>query len=452
MTSERSPLISNTQKLGDDPYARFSSRQKGFILAQISWCGLLPFFVSGTFVPSIPQIAKDIDADPATVGVAVGVSIAAASIGGFCGASYTGLFGRRKIFLATLPFVIVGSIGVALAKNAAQLLFWRFIQSMGASPGRVLGSVVIGDVYKVEERGMAYGIFIAVSLLGCAIAPPLDGTIAYYFSWRVTQCLIGFMGLIAFIFMNLFFPETGNTTQSSKESKYLISRLFRSLWLLRSPVLFLSAFSSATALLTDYALLVPFSYTIAARYNITDEALIGACFIPIGVGNIVAAPLIGRLSDKIITRNRKKLGRWYPEDRLRLALIGSLTLVPLSVVISGLVTTYIEGRIGLLLNLLCLFINGFGVTMSMSPAAAYNVDVMDSSQSADSVAATWALRSFVVSIAISWIIPSVNKLGVAITNIGIGIIAWLGAAMYYILIRYGDELRALVDVGYAEAS
>ena len=34
---------------------------------------------------------------------------------------------------------------------------------MGASPGSVLGAGVIGDIYKLEERGRAMGFFLAVS-------------------------------------------------------------------------------------------------------------------------------------------------------------------------------------------------------------------------------------------------------------------------------------------------
>ncbi|KAF9009705.1 major facilitator superfamily domain-containing protein [Cyathus striatus] len=458
MTSERSPLLSSAEipeeiPEEDDPYARFSPSQKSFILAQLSWCGLLPFFVSGTFVPSIPQIAEDVSADPATVGIAVGISIAATALGGFCAASYTSIYGRRQIFLATLPVVVLGSFGVALSQNAVQLLFWRFIQSLASSSGRVIGPVVIGDIYKVEERGLAYGVFLSVSLLGCAVAPPLDGIIAYYSSWRITQCLIGILELIAFISMAIFLPETKwnakKNNDTSSASKYLIVRLWQGVWLLRSPVLSLTAFASATALLTDYALLVPFAYTIATKYNITNESIIGACFIPIGLGNILAAPLTGRLSDKIILRNRQIRKMWYPEDRLYIALIGSLLPVPLSIVISGFITTYVDGWMGLALNLICFLVNGIGVSMSTAPATAYSVDVIQS-RSADSVAATWGLRSLAVSLAISWVIPSINKFGVLATNVGIGVGAWVGAGIYYLVIQYGDELRACVDVGYSE--
>lgn len=55
-------------------------------------------------------------------------------------------------------------------------------------------------------------------------------------------------------------------------------------------------------------------------------------------------------------------GIWYPEDRLRVTLIGASTLVPLSVLIYGFVPQIVEDkRIGLVLDLACLFMNGLGV-------------------------------------------------------------------------------------------
>ena len=37
------------------------------------------------------------------------------------------------------------------------------MQSLGAAPGQVLGAGVIGDIYKLEERGRAMAVFFAVS-------------------------------------------------------------------------------------------------------------------------------------------------------------------------------------------------------------------------------------------------------------------------------------------------
>ncbi|KAG6834454.1 hypothetical protein H0H93_009559, partial [Arthromyces matolae] len=68
-------------------------------------------------------------------------------------------------------------------------MVWRFIQALGASPALSLGAGVIGDIFALEERGTAMGIFLSVSidyirsfsgveevqasLLGPAIAPPV---------------------------------------------------------------------------------------------------------------------------------------------------------------------------------------------------------------------------------------------------------------------------------------
>ena len=71
--------------------------------------------------------------------------------------------GRRPVYLCTLPVFVLGSVGVASAQSIPSLLIWRFIQSMGASLGPVLGAAVIGDIFKLEERGRAMGIFFAVS-------------------------------------------------------------------------------------------------------------------------------------------------------------------------------------------------------------------------------------------------------------------------------------------------
>lgn len=114
------------------------------------------------------------------------------------------------------------------------------------------------------------------------------------------------------------------------------------------------------------------------RYGISNPALIGACFLPSGIGNIhkswiiestttatashaplVGAPLAGRLSDRTIINGRvKRGGKWVPEDRLMGTFPGGLLLVPLSVMISGLPMEFVPGRTGLLINLICLFANG----------------------------------------------------------------------------------------------
>jgi len=204
-------------------------------------------------------------------------------------------------------------------------------------------------------------------------------------------------------------------------------------------------------LLTDFVLLVPITYTIGVRYHITNAALVGACILPLGIGNIIGAPLAGRMSDRMVVQWREKRGGiWHPEDRLRATLFGAAVLVPFSVLASGLVTQFIEGKIGLVLNLVCLFINGLGVDLVLSPSAAYIVDVMHA-RSAESTAANSACRSMFMALLVAGIFPCINLFGVAITNAIAASLALVGAGLLWCLIRYGAQMRAWVDVGYATA-
>ncbi|KAF8889814.1 major facilitator superfamily domain-containing protein [Infundibulicybe gibba] len=236
--------------------------------------------------------------------------------------------GRRPVYLYSLPLLCIGSAGVAMANSVPRLMFWRFLQAFGAAPGFSVGAGVIGDIFRLEERGQAMGIFFVAIILGPALAPPIGGIMAHYASWRSMQASLGIAGFVAFVLMFLWFPETIHPGMREMDkirreaiegrlkfnwTHYFVNPL-RSLALLRDPNLLAISFIGFTTLLTDYVLFTPLAYTFGARYNITNEALIGLCFLPSGIGSMsegslflhivaadqyqVGAPLAGRMSDK----------------------------------------------------------------------------------------------------------------------------------------------------------
>jgi len=272
------------------------------------------------------------------------------------------------------------------------------------------------------------------------------------------QLIIAMLGIAMLVLMTFYFSETshpgsrGVDKLRSQGQTHLTSYVvnpFGPLMFLRSPNLLGVAFVGYTALMTEFALLVPLPYTIGARYNITDELWIGACALPLGIGNMIGGMLAGLISDRIVIKWRDRRGAWYPEDRLRAALPGALMLVPISVLCSGLVTQYVGDTIGLLLNFVCFFINGIGVDIVLSPSAVYNVDVMRS-RGAEVVAANTSIRAFMLSFSVAAVLPLINKYGIAMTNGLLAVMAWIGAGFLVLTIRYGNQMRSLVDVGYSE--
>lgn len=275
MASEERPLLSRPLNIPSDDhqlvYQRFSPLYKKFIVVIVSWCGLLPLFISGTFYPSIPQIARDLNTTGGNVSVTVSISVLSTSIGALAAASYSTFYGRRRVYLVSQPLSVIGSFGVATAQSLPQVLFWRVLQCAGASPGLAVGAAVVGDIYKLEERGTGMGWFLAGIQLGPALAPPVGGFVAHYASWRFMQFCLGVTSALLFAVMFFAFPETSHPgtrgidklrlSGSAKHSWTHVNPL-RPVSLLRSPTLVVTSVAGFFALVTDYVLLIPLAYTI----------------------------------------------------------------------------------------------------------------------------------------------------------------------------------------------
>lgn len=274
------------------------------------------------------------------------------------------------------------------------------------------------------------------------------------------QGILSLAGLIALITIYFVFPETSQpgargidkmkaTNGLNLLRPFVFINPLRPVLLLRSPITLLISIILTASMTTVFVLLVPLPYTIGTRYRITNEALLGACFLFAGLGNMLGAIIIGRISDYTVIKWRKKRGGvWIPEDRLRASLIPFAITVPMSILTFGLVNKYVEGTLGLVLSLVCLFFNGLGLEMSSGPCVVYLVDVLHS-RSAESLAANSALRSVLVAMATAAALPMIDTCGIAITNILIAVLVWISFSILWCIIKYGDQMRAWIDIGFS---
>jgi len=359
-----------------------------------------------------------------------------------------------------LPIFTLGSLGVALARTVPQLMLFRVVQAFGGGGGMSVGAGVISDIYRLEERGSAMGFFFAATLLGPSLSPVLGGIAARYASWRVLQLALAMCSTALFATVLLFLPETSwplargidkiREAGEDVDARWnWLRNPFKHISILRSPNVLAACLAGAFALSANFTLLIPLSYTIGARYNIKNEVVIGALLLPSGLGSALGAPIAGRLSDRIVVQWREKRGgRWVPEDRLRAALPGALILLPLSVLLSEVFTHYVAGTTGLMLNMGCLFVSGIGADIVLTPIAAYNVDILHG-KSAEAFAVTSALRHCITALATAAFLPLINSVGVLGTDMIAAGVAWMSFVLVLITIRYGERMRAWVDVGYS---
>ncbi|EGO22014.1 hypothetical protein SERLADRAFT_417352 [Serpula lacrymans var. lacrymans S7.9] len=312
---------------------------------------------------------------------------------------------------------MLGSLRVAFSMTVQQLLFWRFVQSFGAGAGLSVGIAVISDVFKVEERGTAMGISMAAQLIGPAIGPVYGGFATHDASWRVMQYAFAIASTASFLPILALSQRQVTRTPSG---------------FCRAQIVLIICAIGAITLITDFALWVPLPFTVGERYGIHNEAWVGACFLPSGLGNIIGARIAGRISDNIVKRKREKGdGAWTPENRLRGSELGSLFLVPLSPLLSGFATRYI------------VFV--------LTPCATYMVDILYA-HSVEVVAVEDGFRALLLSIITTAIVPSINTIAVLPIDTLTAIFALVAYGLLRFLIHYGARLRAWKDVGYSTAN
>ncbi|KAI4519622.1 MFS general substrate transporter [Schizophyllum commune Loenen D] len=475
--SEETPLLNEevTESAHEDydairkhneVYERFSPASKRLFVGVTAFTALMALFVSGTFIPSIPQIARDLNTTPDVVSNAVSVSMFTVALGSMTFSSYSTWYGRRPVYLIGLPLVVLGSFGVARSRSVPELFGWRILQALGASPGFSVGSGVIGDIYRLEERGFAMGVFTGAALIGPAFAPVAGGWAAHYSSWRRMQEAIGVAGLVTFVFVYFYLEETKHpkTKEIEKERqraldegrtapRFVFLNPLGPLKLLARPPMLLSSIAGYTVLIVDFVLMIPIAYTIGERYHLgNNEFFIGLCFIPVGIGNFIGAPLAGKYSDYMVVKWRaRRNGVWYPEDRLRAATPGLGYLIPLTLIAFGLTTHFVPGPLGLTLNLIWFFLNGIGVDATLAPIGSYCVDIMHE-HSAEAVSAVQGFRALMSALTIPAIFPLLNAIGIVPMYTLFAGISWIGYGFVIWLIRDGERLRSIGSYKYSDAT
>ncbi|GAA5901028.1 hypothetical protein JCM8208_007597 [Rhodotorula glutinis] len=484
---EDGETVEETEARAQAMYARFSPAKKRRIVAIVAYAALLAPFSSSSFLPSIPQISADLGTSAAVINITVAVFILCIGLFPLAFAPYSGLYGRRPIYLISLPVFALGCLGTALSRSLGALIATRILQAFGSSPVLSIGAGTIGDLYQKDERGAAMGLFYLGILVGPATAPAIAGILTEYVrpegtGWRAMQWLLMSLGFSAFALVFFFLPETAHVKgvdvvrqerlqhradeagidvevleleeeERRAEMGWARRRWDEVVWvwinplgpvkLLAHPTILAISLNSSFTLMSTYTILVPLTSTLAPRYNITNSALLGCFYLAQGVGNAAASRFTGMYADWTLRRwLRLRGGHYYPEDRLRATLIGGGIILPLSVIALGWVLERGAGKVGLAFAVLLLFVDGIGLMCVLTPANTYITDVLGP-RSAEGIAVNNACRYILSAAASAFVLPLIDAIGVGWTNTFSAFVVWLGCALVLVTIRWGDRMRAL---------
>ena len=363
--------------------------------------------------------------------------------------------GRRPAYLICFVFYTAANLGLALQDSFAALLGLRLLQSAGSSGTIALSVALVGDTVVPAERGINMAWATLGDLLGPSISPIIGGLIAQKLDWHWLFWMLLILSGCFFVPFLLFIPETGRAIvgngsispptlncslvdiirkgsrrkkKSEKDQRQL--RETRQGPHLRAlnplPTLkiagnldsFLILLTNSFARACFYAITTDASASYNAIYGFNDIQ-ISLMFIPIGIGGVASAVIMGRIIDwnfkrhahylqiPIISNSAQDLTN-FPIAKARLELG-----LPLYLAMAILVIIYgwlLERHVSIAGLIVILFFTSFVLSASMQVLSTLMVDLWPG-HSAAATAANNFFRCEVGAAASAAIQPMVQAMG-----------------------------------------
>lgn len=94
------------------------------------------------------------------------------------------VYGRKPVLVVGSIIFVVWNTGCGAARTLGQMLACRLLSGFGPSVADALAGGVMGDLWRAEERGNAFAIFMAAPLMGPALGPICGAFISEGVDWR----------------------------------------------------------------------------------------------------------------------------------------------------------------------------------------------------------------------------------------------------------------------------
>lgn len=273
-----------------DEAARRRERLVLFILAAVQFTTIVDFMI---VMPLGPQLMRKMNIGPAEFGLVVSSYTFAAGAAGLVAASVVDRFARRTAFLVLYAGFLLGTLCCALAPDYLALVAARV--ATGAFGG-ILGGIsmtIIGDVFPEERRGRATGSLMSGFALASVAGVPFGLYLGTNYGWHVPFVVLVVGGLPLLFLAPLALPPL--PAHQGRPKVHPLRALAETF----SDAGNLKAFALTIGLMLGSFTVFPYtSAYFVSNVGLTEDQL-PLLYVVGGALTLVAAPIFGRLADKM---------------------------------------------------------------------------------------------------------------------------------------------------------
>lgn len=335
------------QPEGVDPalppiYSIFTTWQKRFIVLAAATTAFFSPLSAQIYFPALTTISKDLHVTSSQVNLTVTTYMIFQGITPMFIGSLADSGGRRPAYVVCFLIYIAANIGLAVAPDYGALLGLRCVQSAGSSSTVALCVAVVADVITTAERGQYVGLTTVPVVLAPALGPVIGGLLSEYLGWRSIFWFLAILSGVTIVLVVVFFPETCRHIVG--DGSLTPPPLYRSLWQIAKgrrrrahgdkdrdeagakstfkfkppnvlePLLMLLEKGTGLLLLMSgivfagfYCIATAMPSLFADVYGF-NEVEVGLMYLPLALGSILAALIVGPAINRNYRRHCDKLG------------------------------------------------------------------------------------------------------------------------------------------------
>lgn len=276
----------------------------GVLLTAIVGIGALSIDM---LLPSLPTIAAELDAGPATAQLTVTLFLAGLAVSQLGWGPLSDRLGRRRVLLTGLALYALAGAGCAVVPGIRTLVAARVLQAVGAGTGPVIARAIVRDLYDPPRAARILAAMGTAQALTPILAPILGGWVHALAGWHTVFVVQGAFGAAFWLAAARVLPET-NVHAGAPAAEPLARRLAV---LLGHPRYLAYVTVAALMFGGQFAFIAGSSFALIGLLGVSPTTY-GACFAVVAgglmAGNFVSVKLGARAGIDAMIRAGTAIG------------------------------------------------------------------------------------------------------------------------------------------------
>lgn len=293
----------------------------GFIVMADNW----------VVAPILPAIAGDLNIPVTRAGLLISAYMIPFGLFQLIFGPLADRYGKRQVITVSMVIFTIATGLCAIGSTLTDLAIYRALTGIFAACVMPVSLALIGDLFPLEQRQSAIGMFMGISFLGQGLSMAIGGSIAYFLNWRGVFALYAVLAILS----TLLLFTLGRHIPSKKNPDSHFIRPYFTLLGHRQ-----SAFTYLVVLLEGILIIGSFSYLggfLENQFHF-NYLKIGLIMTAFGVMAVIGGRLSGKMAGKLGRRKVLLIGLACATgaDALLGAMGANLTVVVFGVGLLGL--------------------------------------------------------------------------------------------------------------------